>query len=290
MAPNGAVLSAPLICGAAFAQDGARSFAQRCAGCHGADGAGGERAPEIVYAARFTAQSADDLRRVIERGVPDAGMPGFALPAAEMKALVAHIETLRAPGDAASGERVFQSRCVSCHRGTQLSGTSLSHRNVRRVDLTLRDGTKITGYVKSESNFDVQLRRPDGTLRLLDAREIRSRSAGQPVALKLDATERRDLMAYLSRVEKRATPKAVTAAGRNKRGDWPTYHGQLGGNRHSALDQVNTRNVHQLAPVWMFPVPNTRRLEVTPLVVDGIMYVTAGNQATTYTNFSSSVR
>ena len=35
----------------------------------------------------------------------------------------------------------------------------------------------------------------------------------------------------------------------------------------------------RLAPKWMFPIPNGRRLEVTPLVVDGVMYVTAANQA-----------
>ena len=30
--------------------------------------------------------------------------------------------------------------------------------------------------------------------------------------------------------------------------DWPTYNGQLGGNRFSALDQIDKRNVARLAP------------------------------------------
>jgi len=50
-------------------------------------------------------------------------------------------------------------------------------------------------------------------------------------------------------------------------GDWPTYHGQLSGNRYSALDQITPRNVGRLAPRWSFPVPNARHLEVTPVVV-----------------------
>jgi alcohol dehydrogenase (cytochrome c) len=64
-----------------------------------------------------------------------------------------------------------------------------------------------------------------------------------------------------------------------QRGDWPTYNGQLGGNRHSPLAQITTENVGRLAPRWIFSIPNARRLEVTPVVVDGIMYVTTANQA-----------
>jgi alcohol dehydrogenase (cytochrome c) len=59
--------------------------------------------------------------------------------------------------------------------------------------------------------------------------------------------------------------------------DWPTYHGQLSGNRYSALTKIDKSNVARLAPRWIFPVPNSARLEVTPVVVDGVMYVTAAN-------------
>src|SRR5262249_40158681 len=37
-------------------------------------------------------------------------------------------------------------------------------------------------------------------------------------------------------------------------------------------------NVAQLAPRWIFTVPGNPNLEVTPVVVDGVMYVTTGNQ------------
>jgi alcohol dehydrogenase (cytochrome c) len=61
--------------------------------------------------------------------------------------------------------------------------------------------------------------------------------------------------------------------------DWPSYDGTYTGNRYSSLDQINTTNVKHLAPAWMFPVPNAPRLEVTPVVVDGVMYITAANEA-----------
>jgi alcohol dehydrogenase (cytochrome c) len=53
----------------------------------------------------------------------------------------------------------------------------------------------------------------------------------------------------------------------------------LGGNRHSPLGQINAGNVTSLAPRWMFPVPGSQRLQVTPVVVDGVMYVTTVNEA-----------
>lgn len=68
---------------------------------------------------------------------------------------------------------------------------------------------------------------------------------------------------------------------RPKAGEWPTYHGHLGGNRHSPLDQIDTSNAAQLVPRWTFAVTTeaSRTLQVTPLVVDGVMYVTAANEA-----------
>src|SRR5213076_1537979 len=52
------------------------------------------------------------------------------------------------------------------------------------------------------------------------------------------------------------------------------------GNRFSQLNQINTTNVERLAPKWMFTLPGAgRALEGTPVVVDGVMYVTAVNEA-----------
>src|SRR5436309_2699198 len=51
------------------------------------------------------------------------------------------------------------------------------------------------------------------------------------------------------------------------------------GNRYTKLDQINKGNVVRLAPRWFFPMPGVaRNMETTPVVVGGIMYVTAANE------------
>ena len=67
---------------------------------------------------------------------------------------------------------------------------------------------------------------------------------------------------------------------RPKPGTWPTYHGHLSGNRFSPLDQINSSNVHRLAPTWMFTIHGAPRdLQMTPVVAGGVMYVTSVNEA-----------
>jgi alcohol dehydrogenase (cytochrome c) len=66
---------------------------------------------------------------------------------------------------------------------------------------------------------------------------------------------------------------------RPRPGEWPTYNGHLSGNRHSPLDQIKVDNVASLEPVWTFDLGGPRALQMTPLVVDGVMYVTAVNKA-----------
>ena len=61
--------------------------------------------------------------------------------------------------------------------------------------------------------------------------------------------------------------------------NWPSYNGDYTGRRYSALHEINTSNVSQLRVQWVFHVPNSNRLEVTPVVVDGIMFVTSANDA-----------
>jgi len=60
--------------------------------------------------------------------------------------------------------------------------------------------------------------------------------------------------------------------------DWPAYNGDTGGNRYTTLTQINKSNISKLAPKWVFPVPNAGNMEVTPVVVGGIMYVAATNE------------
>jgi alcohol dehydrogenase (cytochrome c) len=59
--------------------------------------------------------------------------------------------------------------------------------------------------------------------------------------------------------------------------DWPFYHGDYSGQRYSGLDQINAGNVHGLRAQWVFHSRNSQALEVTPVVIQGVMYLTSGN-------------
>ena len=72
------------------------------------------------------------------------------------------------------------------------------------------------------------------------------------------------------------TPPAFTD------GDWPSYGGGVLGTRHSPLAQIDTQSVRRLALAWTYHTGelgpesrtrNRRSLEVTPIVVDGTMYI-----------------
>jgi alcohol dehydrogenase (cytochrome c) len=56
--------------------------------------------------------------------------------------------------------------------------------------------------------------------------------------------------------------------------DWLTYSGNLAAHRYSPLDQINTENVNDLRVKWVFQMNTQAPVETTPIVVDGIMYVT----------------
>ena len=56
--------------------------------------------------------------------------------------------------------------------------------------------------------------------------------------------------------------------------DWPTYGLDYAETRFSKLDQISDVNVKELGLVWSYSLESTRGVEATPLVVDGIMYVT----------------
>jgi quinohemoprotein ethanol dehydrogenase len=56
--------------------------------------------------------------------------------------------------------------------------------------------------------------------------------------------------------------------------DWQLHGNDTSEQRHSSLDQINRDNVEQLGLAWSFDMYTRRGVEATPLVVDGIMYVT----------------
>jgi alcohol dehydrogenase (cytochrome c) len=56
--------------------------------------------------------------------------------------------------------------------------------------------------------------------------------------------------------------------------NWLTYSGDYSGRRFSALDRITPANVKSLEQKWIFQMDSLQRVQTTPLVVDGVMYVT----------------
>ena len=66
-------------------------------------------------------------------------------------------------------------------------------------------------------------------------------------------------------------------------GEWPSYGGNLSHDRYSPLDRITADNFNELELAWRFntdnlgPRPETN-YQSTPLMVNGILYVTAGSR------------
>lgn len=281
---------------------GRRQFEARCASCHGADGAGGERARSILRG-----RGGRDLRELIRNGITAAGMPGFALSPKDEAELVAFVQALTAPaagssveGDRSEGKAYFwdAGRCGECHmlrgRGGTI-GPDLSEIGQKRtlgelehalrvpgsafaLRVRLAGGRWLRGVARNESNYDLQLQDFQGQFHLLRRGQIAEViREDQPLMGPVPAARIPDLLAYLVRPEEPAAAD-LAPSGQPRTGEWPTYHGHPSGNRHSPLDQIAPGNVAGLSLKWMFPIPGSQHLEVTPVVAGGVMYVTSANE------------
>ena len=55
--------------------------------------------------------------------------------------------------------------------------------------------------------------------------------------------------------------------------NWLTYSGNYSSHRHSALTEINRDNVADLKTLWTYQISTTHKFEATPIVVDGVMYI-----------------
>ena len=92
---------------------------------------------------------------------------------------------------------------------------------------------------------------------------------------------RRFAFALLATVALISMPAAAQQGAPN--GEWPTYGGDLGHTRYSALDQIDAENFSDLEVAWRFKTANLGPepefvFQSTPLMVDGVLYTTAGTR------------
>ena len=192
-----------------------------------------------------------------------------------------------------AGRLVYSSRCAGCHGsnggGGEL-GPSIVMRVPARTDEELRtviqQGLLTAGMPAFANLSSTEMRDLIAFLRSLRPREgsgpVRTKialTAGGPLEglilnqgiddLQLLGDDRK---LYLLRKEGDRYRRVTSQA------DWPSYNGETKGYRHSALTQISKSNVARMAPKWMFNLPNTSTLQGTPVVVDGVMYVTSANQ------------
>ena len=163
------------------------------------------------------------------------------------------------------------------------------HETVRVVT---QSGSTATGIVRNEDTFTLQLMDATEALRFFlkeDLKEItypkNSLMPDYPES-RLDAAKLQDVVAYLAGLRGAAggavtpaagpgqVPPARLLAAAREPENWLTYSGGYAGHRFSGLKQVDTRNARDLAIRWVFQSGVSGNFETTPLVVDGVMYVT----------------
>lgn len=219
------------------AAQGKKIFTSTCAQCHGLDGKGSERAPNIADRSSVQRLSDEQTFHIVQNGVPGTGMPAFhALQSAQIRAVVAYLRTLQGkgkvialPGNAGRGKDLFfgKAGCSECHMVAGQGGFIASDlsdyartrdtaqiknaivnpggnsRPVRLVTATLRNGERFTGRVRNEDNFSLQLQSLDGSFHFLQKSEIEKMEANANTFMpsdygsKLTEGQLNDVISYL---------------------------------------------------------------------------------------------
>ena len=185
---------------------GAGLFRAQCATCHGADAKGISSidAPDLTQIWSQRSLSAAVVFEIIRHGIPGSIMPPHSLTDTENWMLVAYLQSVAEagvvglpPGDLAAGRRAFIENCSSCHRahgvgeglGPNLSvmtsqrsleslvasvrdPDALVGRGYKLVRLRASENEEITGLIKSEDAFSMQLQDDKGRLRSVNKSEL----------------------------------------------------------------------------------------------------------------------
>jgi cytochrome c oxidase cbb3-type subunit III len=214
---------------------GAAIFAANCAGCHGADGRGGEHAPNIATASEVQRLMDREIGAIIRYGVAGAGMPAFpSFKAQEVADVISYLRILQGrgdivklPGDPKEGKALFfgTAKCSDCHMvngnggfiGSDLSfyGGEAKPDQIRAVILdpeknlppdkkattvVTSTGQKITGALKVNDNFSVSLQTLDGKFHYFPKSQLSQVDYGSRSlmpASTLNSKQVDDLVSYL---------------------------------------------------------------------------------------------
>jgi cytochrome c oxidase cbb3-type subunit 3 len=217
---------------------GRKLFESACAGCHGLDGRGGEKGPNIATRPEISRRSDGEILAILRHGVPGAGMPAFSgLGDAKLQSVVRHLRSLQGlnaktvvAGNAEEGEKLFfkQGACATCHMingaggflGSDLSNygavTSVAEMSeqivnhdqsprARTMVVLTRDGKRLSGFARNEDNFSLQLQTLDGTFHFLDKSTLISvdyspAATAVEAEKKLSKSDLDALISYLVRV------------------------------------------------------------------------------------------
>src|SRR6202453_4055978 len=194
----------------------------------------------------------------------------------------------------AAGRQIFVTRCASCH-GTNATGGEFAPAIVDRVPLRtddelvklLHNGIPSSGMPPFPDIVDQDRANLISFLRTLKpfAGSAAERSSVtlengktlQGTALSSSASDMQllgdDHQLYLLRKTQSGQYRSVTS-----QADWPSYNGQTAGSRYSELAQITSANVSRLEAKWIFTLSDIRQSQNTPIVSEGVMYVTSSNQ------------
>jgi cytochrome c oxidase cbb3-type subunit III len=215
---------------------GKKLFELHCAVCHGTEGKGGGRGPNLNRAHLEHAPDDAALKSLIENGVPPEMPEAWYMSEKDVANVVAYVRSLGripaepVPGDLAQGSRVYaKSGCATCHivagEGTGF-GPELTEVGARRsaeylrqclvkpsanlpegflwVEATLASGETLLGIRVNEDTFSIQIKDSLGgfhSLRKLELKQLRKLRGETPMPSyekSLNAAEFQDLVAYLA--------------------------------------------------------------------------------------------
>jgi len=192
--------------------------------------------------------------------------------------------------------RVGASRSAALLRQDIRDASAVIAAGYQPVTLVTTGGDRIRGARKNEDAYSIQIMDTREQLqgyRKADLRDvIAEKKSLMPdfTAERISDGDLNDLVSYLgslrgNSVATAATPSAGITSndlldGLKNPSRWLQYSGDYTGRRHSPLTQITPQNVAQLRAQWAFQadtIATTRGFESTPLVIDGVIYLTGAN-------------